>query len=35
MGQGVHFETRFIEYAVDNLRVKQHGKAKVTSANVS
>ena len=35
MGQGAHFETRFIEYAVDNLRVKQHGKAKVTSANVA
>jgi hypothetical protein len=28
MGQAPHFETRFIEYAVDNLRVKQSSKSK-------
>ena len=28
MGQGVHFEPRFINYAIDNLRAKRHGPAK-------
>jgi len=38
MGEQSHFEPRFIEYAVDNLRVKRHGQAKpdaqTTSASV-
>lgn len=28
MGQWVHFEPRFIDYAIDNLRVKRHAPAK-------
>ncbi len=28
MGQAVHFEPRFIDYAIDNLRVKRHAPAK-------
>jgi hypothetical protein len=35
MGEGAHFETRFIEYAIDNLRVKRHGGPKTSSASVS
>ncbi|MGA2848667.1 MAG: hypothetical protein ABSE46_06705 [Terracidiphilus sp.] len=35
MGEGAHFETRFIEYAIDNLRVKRHAAPKTTSADVS
>jgi hypothetical protein len=38
MGEQSHFEPRFIEYAVDNLRVKRHGQPKpagqTTSASV-
>ena len=35
MGEGAHFETRFIEYAIDNLRVKRHGAPRTSSASVS
>jgi hypothetical protein len=31
MGQPVHFEPRFIDYAIDNLRVKRHASAKPAS----
>jgi hypothetical protein len=39
MGQLPHFEARFIEYAINNLRVKQTAKsaqaAKSTSARIA
>jgi hypothetical protein len=31
MGQWVHFDPRFIDYAIDNLRVKRHAPAKPAS----
>jgi hypothetical protein len=31
MGEAVHFEPRFIDYAIDNLRVKRHASAKPAS----
>jgi hypothetical protein len=31
MGQAAHFEPRFIDYAIDNLRVKRHAPAKTAS----
>jgi hypothetical protein len=34
MGQPLHFEPRYIEYALDNLKVKRHAKKKVTAAVV-
>jgi hypothetical protein len=34
MGQVPHFEPRFIEYAINNLRVKQSSAAKSTSARI-
>ena len=35
MGEQSHFEPRFIEYAVDNLRVKRHGQAKPAEQTTS
>jgi hypothetical protein len=35
MGEPPHFETRFIEYAVDNLRVKRHAAPKTNAADVT
>jgi DNA polymerase III delta prime subunit len=32
MGQPAHFEPRFIDYAVDNLKVRRHAPAKSSSA---
>jgi len=32
MREKTHFEPRFIEYAIDNLRVRRHGPAKTAPA---
>jgi hypothetical protein len=34
MAQPSHFEPRFVDYAIDNLRTKRHGPPAVTSADV-
>jgi hypothetical protein len=34
MGQSPHFEPRFIEYALDNLKVRRHAPSKPTAAQV-
>ena len=34
MGQSPHFEPRFIDYALDNLRVRRHAPSKPTAAQV-
>jgi hypothetical protein len=34
MGDVAHFETRFVDYAIDNLRTKRQGPAAPTSADV-
>jgi len=34
MGQSPHFEPRFIDYAINNLRVKQSTGAKSTQARI-
>jgi hypothetical protein len=34
MGDAAHFEPRFVDYAIDNLRTKRHGPPAATSADV-
>jgi hypothetical protein len=35
MGEPLHFEPRYIDYALDNLRVKRHDKAKAPAAELA